>query len=91
LEAGANWYEAECCREIYLQEGNCIEVQLTNVLSEERKTVSMTLDGLPEGICRLNVQFYMEAEDLLVLEIRDLGFGQFREATHQVWAERVKI
>jgi hypothetical protein len=91
LEAGANWYEAECCREIYLQEGNCIEVQLTNVLSEERKTVSMTLDGLPEGISRLNVQLYMEAEDLLVLEIRDLGFGQFREATHQVWAERVKI
>lgn len=91
LEAGANWYEAECCREIYLQEGNCIEVQLTNVLSEERKTVSMTLDGLPEGISRLNVQLYMEAEDLLVLEIRDLGFGQFREATHQVWADRVRL
>ena len=91
LEAGANWYEAECCREIYLHEGNCIEVQLTNVLSEERKTVSMSLDGLPEGISRLSVLLYMEAADLLVLEIRDLGFGQLREATHQVWSERVKI
>jgi len=91
LEAGANWYEAECSREIYLQEGNCIEVQLAYVLSEERKTVSMSLDGLPEGISRLGVQLYMEAADLLVLEIEDLGFGQFREATHQVWADRVRI
>lgn len=91
LEAGANWYEAECSREIYLHEGNCVEVQLTNVLSEERRVVSMSLDGLPEGISRLSVLLYMEAVDLLVLEIRDLGFGQLREATHQVWTERVKI
>jgi hypothetical protein len=66
-------------------------VEFTYVLSEERKTVSMSLDGLPEGISRLRVQLYMESADMLVLEIEDLGFGQFREATHQVWTERVRI
>lgn len=91
LDAGVNWYEACKTVEFYLQEGNHVEFKLIPLTGEKSKLVTVGLDGLPEGICRLQARLFLKDEKHLVIEIEDLGFGQFRQATHRVWAEELEL
>ncbi len=91
LDAGVNWYEAEGTAEFYLQEGNTVELLLTSIIGGKNKMAEIVLDGLPEGACRLRLHLYLKDETRLVVEMEDLGFGVFREATHRVWEEELLL
>lgn len=91
LDAGVNWYEAEVNTEIYLQEGNQIEIMLTSLIGGKNKLATITLDGLPEGVCRLGMHLYLKDNRHLAVAIEDLGFGVFRPATHRVWEEVLEL
>lgn len=91
LDAGGNWYEAETEMEFYLQDGNSFEVMITPLIGRNAKTAVITLEDLPETISRLHLRIYMESESMLILEITDLGFGEFRLPTDKVWRESVDI
>lgn len=91
LDAGGNWYEAETEMEFYLQEGNSFEVMITPLIGRNAKTVVITLEDLPGVIARLCMRVYMESESKMVMEITDLGFGEFRLPSDKVWTESVTI
>ena len=55
------------------------------------KLAQIILEHLPEGLSRLKARFYMTLENRLAVEIEDLGLGEFRAATHQIWKEEVNI
>ncbi len=91
LDAGVNWFEADTTLEFYIQEGNCIELVMTSLTGRGNKVAQITLEELPEGISRLSMHLYLSSENHLQIEIEDLGFGDFREATHYLWKEEVEL
>ena len=91
LDAGMNWYEAEQTLELYLQEGNELILTLIQVISGKSKEIRLVLEGLPGSTSRLSLHLSMKGETCLEVEVKDLGFGEFRAATGRVWKESIEI
>lgn len=91
LDAGVNWYEAETELEFYLQDCNEIWLTITPLTGGSGKQAQILLDDVPGPITRLLGKFYMEAEDILAVEIEDEGFGEIRPAAGRVWRETVEL
>lgn len=85
LDAGVNWYEASHITEFYIQDGNRINIKITPLTGREIRMESIVLDDLEGSVSRLRAKMYLEAENRLVMEIEDLGFGAFRVPSGRVW------
>lgn len=91
LDAGTNWFEAQAVLDFYVNKGNYVELTITSLIGRKSKLARIVLEELPEGISRLQARLYLKDDKHLVVEIEDLGFGVFREATHRVWKEEMEI
>ena len=95
LDAGENWYEAEQSMELYLQEGHELALTITplaeSAASGHSRLVRIILEGLPGNASRLAARFFLKAETRLSVEVRDLGFGEFRASSGRVWREEIDI
>lgn len=95
LDAGMNWYEAERTLEVYLQDGNELTLLITplinNAAEKGGRAVSIALDGFSGTIARLRLHFFLREENLLSVEVQDLGFGEFRISTGRIWKEEIPI
>ncbi|MCM1056632.1 MAG: DUF5716 family protein [Firmicutes bacterium] len=91
LDAGTNWYEAETETEFYLQEGNEIQLTITPLNGQNGKLARIVLEDVPETLTRLWGRFYMEAENILSVEIEDEGLGEIRPATGKLWKETIEL
>ena len=95
LDAGENWYEAEQTTELYIQEGNELVLMITplaeSVVSGGSRLVRIVLEGLLGNTSRLEAHFFLKEENRLSVEIKDLGFGDFRPSSGRVWKEEIAI
>lgn len=94
LDAGENWYEAEQTVELYLQEGNELALTITPLTegaAGRGRLARIILEGLPGSVSRLGAHFFLKEENRLLVEIRDLGFGEFRASSGRVWKEEIEI
>lgn len=100
LDAGANWYEAERTLEVYLQDGNELLLTVMPLAGIPFSgaapgrcgaLVKVVLEGLPGGISRLRLRFFLKTEHCLTVEAEDLGFGAFREPSGRVWRDEIEI
>ena len=91
LNAGVNWYEATNVCEFYLREGNSFDLVVTPLNGKKGKIARMTLEGLPAGVARIQLSVQMMTEEQLSVSAEDLGFGEFRPASHQVWKETLGL
>ena len=91
LDAGINWYEAEQYVELYLQDGNELLLVVTPLIGKQVKTIRVVLESFPAPIARLRLHLYLEEEKRLVVEVEDLGFGEFRLPSGRIWKEDVEI
>lgn len=91
LDAGVNWYEAKQGFEFYARGGNELELQVISLIGGEGRTVSVTLEDMLPGMSRMRAVLYLTGEKELVLEVEDLGFGEFRPATHQKWKKQIAL
>lgn len=90
LDAGVNWYEAKNECEVYLDKGNVLSFIVTPLNGKEIKIVQVVLDGLaerPEKCTRLRVTIQMKGQDMVVIQILDLGLGEIFPSTGQQWNE----
>lgn len=91
LDAGVNWYEAECSLDLYLRDGNELGIMITPLTGRNGKLAQIILEDFPADIARLNVRLYMERETVLTVEIEDMGFGEIRAATGRIWKEEIDL
>ena len=91
LDAGVNWYEAVTECECYLQEEDSFELVIAPLNGKNGKIAQMTLDGLAPGIARIHLTLQMLDEERLEVTVEDLGFGEFRPASHQIWKEEIRL
>lgn len=91
LDAGTAWYEAVMDRECYLKDENAFELVVAPLNGMKGKIAQMTLEGLPTGTNRVHLHLEMLSESRLSVSAEDLGFGEFRQASHQVWREEMEL
>ena len=91
LDAGVNWYEASHITEFYIQDGNQINIKITPLRGKEVRMDRIVLEDLEGTISRLRAKLYLEAENRLVMEIEDLGFGTFRMPSGRVWQKVIEL
>ena len=91
LDAGVNWYEASHITEFYIQDGNQINIKITPLIGKEVRMDRIVLEDLEGTISRLRAKLYLEAENRLVMEIEDLGFGAFRMPSGRVWQKVIEL
>lgn len=91
LDAGMNWYEADAAVEFYIRDGSELALLVTPLTGKSGKETRIVLEDFPGSVARLRARFYLEAENLLVIEVQDLGFGEFRSSSRRVWKERIEL
>ncbi|MCQ2539833.1 MAG: DUF5716 family protein [Acetatifactor sp.] len=91
LDAGMNWYEAECDMDLYIRDGNELNLTITPLTGRNGKIAQISLEDFPADIARLNLKLYMDRENILTVEITDRGFGEFREPSGRVWREEIEL
>lgn len=96
LDAGTNWFETDHVHECYIQnrgdeEDNKLEFVITPLIGKEVRRCQVELNDLPDGISRLQIRLYLMDENSLKIEVRDLGFGEFRPSTDKMWEEEIAL
>ncbi len=91
LDAGVNWYEAEVTMECYIKEDNQLEFVITPLIGKKTRQINMVLEDLSGGISRLRVHLYLQDDEHLIIEVTDLGFGEFRAPSGKTWTEEVVL
>lgn len=91
LDAGTNWYEAEKTVELYAQDGNHLEFEVVSLVGKESFLAEMELDGRKENISRLRLKAFMKTENIVCIEVTDLGFGDLWPADNRVWMKEITI
>lgn len=91
LDAGVNWYEADCELEVYLQGGNEITLTITPLTGGRGKLAQITLEDFPAEISRLWIHLHMETDRILAVDIEDLGFGEMRAPSGRTWKESIDL
>ncbi len=91
LDAGVSWYDAEQSFEFYIQDGDTIEFFVRSLVGGGDRIARITLDGFSGKLSRMRCRLYMESEKIIVVEIEDLGFGEFWASSHKVWREEIPV
>lgn len=91
IDAGVNWFEAESTCEFYLEEDKTVELMITPLIGRQGRLVQITLEGLSSSISRMRMHLVLPQENLLKVEILDLGFGEFISSTGRSWEEEIEI
>ena len=91
LDAGVNWYEADYVMDFYMQNGNDITLLVTPLNGKSSREARIVLEDFPGSITRIRARFYLEAENMLIMEAQDLGFGEFRHSSQRIWKEKIEL
>ncbi len=94
LDAGIDWHEIDYECEVYLQDEDVLELMITPLVQSVVKEVQISLEGLglKQGdITRIYMHFTLKEENILRIEIEDLGFGCFRETSGKNWRKEILL
>lgn len=89
--AGTSWYDADKTFEVYIREGNQIDIMIASVIGKGNKLAQIILEELTGKISRLKIHMYLTEEEKLTVEIEDMGLGTMRPGTHNLWKEEISI
>lgn len=94
LDAGNNWYEIEHDCELYLQDEDEIEFEVSPLIGKEKKVLKMPLEGLglqAGDSTRIHLHLHLIQENVVCARVQDLGFGDFRAPVETVWEEKLEL
>lgn len=93
IDAGKNWYESSGKCELILDDNEALVFVLSNMLTGEKKKVSMALPGLPvrpNRTTRLLLSLKYLSPGECKINVHDLGFGDMFPSGKRVWTETVR-
>lgn len=94
LDGGENWFDSKKTVDFLLNDGNTFVITITPLDGRNVRNVEVVLDGLGEhetGTVRIQLEILMETEDTIRINATDMGFGEFRMATHQLFTQKIQI
>lgn len=93
-KAGTNWYEAGAKVECILDNIKQIQLVFNPAISNISRNVILDLSSFPERpnkTTRVSISIAYKCDNVCDIEVRDLGFGDFYEATDAVVRRTVDI
>lgn len=94
LDGGENWFDSKKRAEVVLDKGNSFIITITPLDGRNVRHVEIVLDGLKEHepkTVRLRIEAIMESEELLRLNVTDMGFGEFFEGSNQLFTRTIAL
>jgi len=94
LDGGENWYDASKEWDIILTQGNELVFRLTPLDGRNIRNVEVVLDELPKRrskMTRLHLQASMKSNTVMEVEITDMGFGDFAQATNMHFIQQIDL
>lgn len=94
ISAELHWYEAESSIEFVPDGEREVAVFARSLDGKCEEVIRVALKDFPdreEKASRLQLRLYFTEKHKGVIEVEDLGFGQFYEATHKVWKEEFDL
>lgn len=94
LDGGENWFDSRKTVDFILGEGNTFTIIITPLDGKNIRNVDVVLDGLGEHepqTVRISLEILMESEDTIRINATDMGFGEFRMATHQLFTQKISL
>ena len=94
LNGGESWYECRKEFQIILSEGNSLHFIITPLDGRNIQDMEIILDGLkerPKNMTRLKIVATMSSENVMQLEIEDMGFGEFYPASGMKFREQINL
>jgi len=94
LDAGMEWETMDEVFEFYIRGDNELELLITPVVKYPSKQVHFALDSLQldKGqVTRIRMRLCMPRENALLISVRDLGFGEFRQGSDKEWIREVEL
>lgn len=94
LDAGNNWYEIEYSCEMYLRDEDELELEVSPLIGRDVKHLKMSLEGLelkPGECTRIHLDMHLIQENIVCVQVRDLGFGEFRTPKDMIWEEQLEL
>ena len=94
LDAGNNWYEIEHDCELYIQDEDEVEFEVSPLIGKEKTLLKLPLEGLGLSAgeaTRVHLHIHLVQENVMCVRVEDLGFGEFRDSTEYVWEEELEL
>lgn len=90
-----DWYEVDKTFECLLDECDDISIDIVNTENpQEKKTEHLKLEDLPKRpslATKIKVDIMMKGRNKLYICARDLGLGEFFEATDRIWEKEILL
>lgn len=94
ISAELHWYEAEVSIDFVPDGEKEVAVYVRSLDGKCEEIIRVFLKDFPkreEKASRLQLRLHFTERDKGVIEVEDLGFGDFYEATHKVWREEFDL
>ena len=94
MDGGENWFDSKKSVDVILDKGNSFTVTITPLDGRGVRHIEIVLDGLKEHepkTVRLRIETLMESEDVMRLNVTDLGFGDFFPASNQLFTRTISL
>ncbi len=94
LNGGENWFDSKVSYEMILDKGNSFTLSIMPLDGREVRNVEIVLEGLEEReamATRIKLEAIMESENMLRVNVTDLGFGEIYPATYQLFTKEIDI
>lgn len=94
LDAGVNWFEVKKKIEVILESGKFFTILVTPLDGSNKKEIEILLSGLkdrPYRATRLQLHFSFRLENICVVMVKDLGFGEIYPASDMEWVQEIVL
>ncbi len=91
LDAGVNWFEASKEVDVYISDGETLELTISPLLGQKVHYEEITLEGVSLQLTRLRINVSMSGEKTMNIVITDLGLGSFRESSGNKWENTFEL
>lgn len=94
ISAELHWYEAESSIDFVPGDENEVALYARSLDGKCEEVIRVPLNDFPdrdEKASRLQLRLHFTQRHKGVVEVEDMGFGEFYEATHKVWKEEFDL
>ncbi|MFV0527930.1 MAG: DUF5716 family protein [Lachnospiraceae bacterium] len=92
VPAGIHWYDCDFTFRLILDDAQAIVFETARIKDAEKSRIKMPLPDLPKRpnkTTRLEVSFKGSSDKECMIQVKDLGFGDFYPATQKIWTETI--
>ena len=94
VDAGVNWYEAVAKYDFILAGEPVIPIIVTPLDGKDVRVIRIELHGIPvrpARATRVTVRISFKSEQLAVVRVYDLGFGEMYSSSGKVWDQEIPL